>query len=303
MTLDVRSASILLECARRGSLGRAAAALNMTQPAITRTLKQLEAGYGVALFERNTRGVVLTVYGEALLPYANLIVSETGNAEDVIRQMRGASRGVVRVGGVSSVVSSFIVAAIAMTRQRHPDIRFQVVEELEDRLLDALKSGEIDIAVSPEPYVDDEIMLATQDTLHDAVFVCARPQHPLARSQPSLADMAAQDWALPPSGTPIMREWLRRFHARAVEPRLPSLVSRSVAVIKTAAMAEDLLCWMPQPLIAAELDSGALVRIPSPELEWSRAFRIYRRRKGLMTPATAMLVQSIRDLAQRAGGD
>lgn len=72
MTLDVRSAAIVLECARLGSLGRAAEALNMTQPAITRTLKQLESGYGVALFERTTRGVTPTVYGEALLPYAKL---------------------------------------------------------------------------------------------------------------------------------------------------------------------------------------------------------------------------------------
>jgi DNA-binding transcriptional LysR family regulator len=88
MTLDVRSATILLECARGGSLGRAAATLNITQPAVTRALKQLEESYGVPLFERTTRGVVPTVYGEALLPYAQLVVSEIGNAADIIRQMR-----------------------------------------------------------------------------------------------------------------------------------------------------------------------------------------------------------------------
>src|SRR5690606_2882352 len=157
MTLDVRSASVLLECARHGSLGRAAIALNMTQPALTRTLKLVEASYGVQLFERTTRGVVPTVYGEALLPYARLVVSEVANAEDLIRQMRGASRGVVRIGGVASVVPSFIVTAIARMREKHPDLRFQIVEEMEDLLLEGLKSGDIDIAISPEPYADDEI--------------------------------------------------------------------------------------------------------------------------------------------------
>lgn len=298
MTLDVRSASILLECVRRGSLGRAAAALNMTQPAITRTLKVLEEGYGVQLFERTTRGVVPTVYGEALLPYAKLIVSEAGNAGDMIDQMRGASRGVVRVGGVSSVMSNVVVAAITATRRSHPDVQFQVVEELEDRLLDALKSGEIDIAISPEPYADDEITLATQDTLHDVVHAYARPGHPLARPAPvPLDELAACDWALPPPGTPIVREWLRRFHALAVEPRLPCIVSRSVGVIKAAVMAGDVLCWMPQPLVAAEEAAGALVRIEAPQMEWARAFRVYRRRKGVMTPSAAILVQAIRDLA------
>src|SRR5690606_39171009 len=125
MTLDVRSASILLECARCGSLGRAAAALNLSQPAVTRTLKVQEEGYGVPLFERNTRGVVPTLYGEALLPYARLLVSETGNAREVIEQMRKASRGVVRVGGVASVVGSFIIDAITEARRTHPDVQYQ----------------------------------------------------------------------------------------------------------------------------------------------------------------------------------
>lgn len=339
MTLDVRSAAILLECARRGSLGRAAAALNMTQPAITRTLKALEESYGVLLFERTTRGVLPTVYGEALLPYAKLIVSEAGNADEIIRQMRGASRGVVRVGGVSSVMSGVIVAAIAQTRRRHPDVQFQVIEELEDRLLEALKSGEIDIAVSPEPYADDEITLAGKETLTDHVHVYARPEHPLAGHRPAasqiaadqppsdrpvsdraptvqplgrkspkdhlsarlppvlLAEAARHDWALPPAGTPIVREWLRRFHAAAIEPRPPVIASRSVGVIRAAVQAEDLLCWMPEPLMRADIRAGTLVRIPVATLDWQRAFRIYRRRKGLMPPSAAMLVQAIGELA------
>jgi len=301
MTLDVRSAAILLECARRGSLGRAAAALNMTQPAITRTLKLLEESYGVPLFERNTRGVVPTVYGEALLPYAKLVVSEVSNAGDVIRQMRGASRGIVRVGGVSSVVGSFIAAAIAEVRKQHPEVQFQIVEELEDRLLDGLKGGDIDIAISPEPYADDEITLATQETLHDVVSVYARPSHPIVKKgKVSLSEAATLDWALPPPGTPIVREWLRRFHGRGIEPRMPCIISRSVHAIKSAATSEDIVCWMPLPLVRAEVSAGELARVSAPDLEWSRTFRVYRRRKGLMTPSASILVQSIRRLQSPA---
>ncbi len=298
MALDVRSATVLLECARSGSLGRAAAALGVSQPAVTRTLKLLEDGYGVPLFERTTRGVAPTAYGEALLPYAQLIVSEAGNAREVIRQMRGASRGVVRVGGVGSVVSGIVVAAIARARQTHPDIQFQIVEELEDLLLGQLKGGEIDIAVSPEPYADDDIVLAAAETLHDTVSAFGNPRHPLAgRRAVSLEEAAAADWALPPVATPVVREWLRRFHGRAVEPRLPGIVSRSVQVIKAVASTQDVLCWMPLPLVAAEVAKGELVRIDIAELDWTRSFRIYRRRKGLMSPAAGILVQSIRALA------
>lgn len=300
MTLDTRSAAVILECARRGSLGSAAVALNMTQPAVTRMLKRLEASYGVQLFERTTRGVVPTVFGEALLPYAKLVVSETANADDVIRQMRGASRGVVRIGGVASVVGWFVMAAIDEMRRAHPEVQFHIIEDLEDRVLDALKGGDIDIAISPEPYVDDEITLATPDTLHDLVGVFARADHPIAQMpHVSLEDVAREDWALPPYGTPTVREWLRRFHARSIEPRMPSIISRSVQAIKSAVLLERILCWMPEPLLLPELESGEMVRIPLPELEWRRTFRIYRRRHGLLTPPASALIQHLGQTSAR----
>lgn len=299
MTLDIRSAAILVECVRLGSLGRAAAALDMTQPAVTRMLKRLEDSYRVPLFERTTRGVVPTVYGEALLPYAQLLVSEVAQARNVIEEMRGASRGLVRVGGVSSSVAGHIVAAVERTRREFPDLRFQIAEELEDRLLDALKSGEIELAVSPEPYADDEITLATPAVLHDTVAAFARADHPLAgRAEVTLLDMADCDWALPPIATPVMREWLRRFHGRDIEPRQPALTSRSVQVLKSAVLGQDMLCWMPVPLLREELAVGTMARIPCAELEWRRNFRIYRRRQGLMTPSATILVENMRRIGE-----
>lgn len=298
MTLDVRSAQVLIECARRGSLGRAAVALNMTQPAVTRMLQRVEQGFGIALFTRTTRGVVPTAYGEAILPYAELVVSEISNAEDMIRQMRGASLGVVRVGGVGSVVGNLLVNAITAMRDSHPSVQFHIVEELEDKLLDDLKAGTIDIAVSPEPYVDDEITLATPETLHDRVSTFARCGHPaLAQDQVTLAEAARLDWAMPPLGTPVVREWLRRFHGAGLEPTPPCLMSRSVPTLKAAILASDMVCWMPEPLVAEEIKQGTICAIPCSALDWQRSFRVWRRKRGLMTPPTQILLRHIRELA------
>ncbi|MBP1844908.1 DNA-binding transcriptional LysR family regulator [Rhizobium petrolearium] len=299
MTLDVRSAQIMLECARRGSLGAAANALNMTQPAITRMLKRLEDSYGVPLFERTTRGVVPTVFGDALLPYAKLVVSEIGNASDVIQQMQGASRGVVRIGGVASVVSGFIITVIREMRKQHPEVQYQIIEDLEDRVLEALKGGTVDIAISPEPYLDDDIVIATPDILHDTVSVFARCDHPIVRrDHVTLEEAADFDWALPPPGTPTVREWQRRFHDNALEPNAPSIISRSVPVLKAAVLSESLFCWMPLPLVREEVERGEMARVNVPELDWQRTFRVYRRKKGLMTPPTANLLQAIRRISE-----
>lgn len=299
MTLGVRSAAVILECARRGSLGAAAAALNMTQPAVTRMLKRVEEGYGVPLFDRTTRGVVPTVFGEALLPYAKLIVSEIGNADDVIRQMRGASRGMVRIGGVGSVVGGYVMSAVSMMRRDHPDVQFQIIDDLEDRVLDALKGGDIDVAISPEPYIDDEITLATREDMHDLVAVFCRADHPiLERPEVTLEDAAKADWVLPPHNTPAVREWQRRFHGRSIEPKPPAVVSRSVQVVKSAVLSDGLLCWMPLPLMQADMGRGDIARVPAPDLEWRRTFRIYRRKKGLLTPSAAILIDCLRRISE-----
>ncbi|WP_164870886.1 LysR family transcriptional regulator [Mesobaculum littorinae] len=294
MSIDLRDARIVLACCREGSLGRAARALNLAQPAVTRALGKLEARLGAPLFDRTTRGVVPTIYGTALLPYAELLVTEAANAESLVRQMKGARRGVLRVGGVGSVVGTLLVAAITRMRRDHPDMRFQIVEELEDALLDSLKAGAIDLAISPEPYVDDEIALATPETFRDAVAVYARSGHPLQGARQDLAALAGADWALPPLTSPVGREWLRRFHAEGIEPRAPALTSRSVQVLKSAALAQDLLLWMPWPLMRDDAGQGRIAALDAPELAWPRAFRVYRRRKGMLPPGADHLLDAIR---------
>ena len=293
MSLDRRSAAIVVEAARRGSLGRAARALNMTQPAATRLLKRLEAAYGVPLFERTTRGVAPTPYGAAILPHAERVLSEAAAADEAIRRLQGASRGVVRVGGVGSVVGGLIVPAVTAMRREHPQVQFRVVEELEDTLLDALQSGRIDFAISPDPLADEGIALAIPQALEDRVGVFARPAHPLASAPLTLAAAAGAAWALPPPGTPVHRDWLRRFLAAGLEPAPPALASRSAAALIGAALADDLLLWMPGPLVAADLARGALLPLPCPPLEARRAFRIWRRRRGVLAPPSAPFLRHL----------
>lgn len=289
----------MVACARHGSLGRAAAALDMTQPAMSRMLKRLEDSFGVALFERTTRGIVPTVYGEAVLPYAELVISEIAKAGAVVDQMRGAAQGVVRIGGVGSVVGDLMIAPIVAMRRKHPDVQFEIVEELEDSLLNSLKRGDVDIAISPEVYLDSDVSLATQATLSDLVSVHARTSHPFhTRDDLTLADLARGHWALPPEETTISREWRKLFILNDVEPPRACIVSRSFQVLRTAVLADDILCWAPPTMMRAEIGAGQIAALPL--MDWKRRFRVYRRRKSHMTPATSALIHFVHQSAERS---
>jgi len=180
MSWDERSLTAFMASAQTGSFGRAARQMNMTQPAMTRIVRRLEDHLGVRLFERRATGIGLTIFGEAFLPYASLVLAEIGNARSLLQSLSGASKGVIRVGGVGAANSGHLAGALFALLKRQPALQIQVIEEIEDKLLLALKKGEIDLAVSPETYLDDEITLACDETLHDVVEVYAAPSHPLA---------------------------------------------------------------------------------------------------------------------------
>ena len=88
---------------------------------------------------------------------------------------------------------------------------------------------------------------------------------------------------------------------RDLSRKQPCIVSRSVQVIKSAVLSEDILCWMPRPLLADEVESGELVRLPLAVFDWRRNFRIYRRKKGLMTPSVSIFIQCMKRAGQTAG--
>lgn len=298
MTWDQRSLSIFLTTAKYGSFGRAAREMNLSQPSVTRIIRRLEADVGTPLFDRTPNGVSLNVYGEAFLPYASTVDAEMANAVDLLDSLRGASKGVVRVGGVGSVVSGHLATALRQLLSAQPGLQAQVVEEIEDKLLLALKRGEVDLAISPEPYLDDEITLACPEALHDQVEVFAAPGHPLAgRAEIPLDEAAQHPWALPPQDTPVTRELQRRFFAHGIETIEIGVSSRSVNMLKSMTMQGGLMCWMPRRLVTLELETTRLMALPIPELSFRRTFHIYRRRKGQLPPAALRLLRHLQGLS------
>ncbi len=128
----------------------------------------------------------------------------------------------------------------------------------------------------------------------DRVSAFARRGHPV-HANPRMETLARLDWALPPPATPIYHEWHQRFRERGLEPRAPTLISRSVPAIRAAVLGQDFACWLPHALAGDELRE-----IDAPDLRWQRTFRIYRRRRGLMTPATQVFARALASVASEA---
>lgn len=154
---------VFVRVAALGSLSKAAAALAMPQSMVSRHIAQLEQQCGERLFRRTGRGVVLTEFGEMLLPRVSHLAAEADALADNIRSARGRPAGVVRVGLLPSAVNRFAGQLSAGVREQMPAVRLHLVEGGSAQLEEHLREGRLDMAMvlrEDEACIGDDPVLA-----------------------------------------------------------------------------------------------------------------------------------------------
>jgi DNA-binding transcriptional LysR family regulator len=283
---------------RHRTIGRAAAALNMTQPGASRILRKLESELGAVLFERHPLGVVPTTHADILLPYAEEVIRNTRTALEEIATLKGQGVSVARVGAVASIASSVLPQAIDRAIQKWPHLRIQLLEGVEDQLSEALAKGDIDVVIAGRMQ-HNEVPFSRPEMMSDTLAVIGNRDHPLAaRDVVSLVDLRGQRWVLPPKSTLPMIEFERRFHEAGLEPPAATVETRSVSAIRALVGSTEILSWQPRALLRYDNASGPIVELPAPELLWQRQFFVFRRQRGVLSPAAMKLVEELREICR-----
>ncbi len=194
---------LILALAEAGSLRAAATRLNVTQPALTKSLRQLEEEFGAALVLRMPKGVRLTTAGELLAARAATAVREIERArEEVAWQQRHAQvQAQVSVGVSPAAAIVVLPGALGRLRARWPQVRVNVLDAIYPRALTMVRGGELDLAVGPLPRDGAGRDLRVQPLFDAQQVLVARAGHPLAGAQ-RLADLEHAAWVVtgPPHG-------------------------------------------------------------------------------------------------------
>ena len=190
---------VLLAVVQAGSMNKAAALLNMTQPNVSKSIAELERTVGVRLLDRNARGVEPTTYGRALLNGGTAAFDDLRQAVKNIEFLADPAAGELRIGNPMTSASSFVAAVIDRLSRRHPRIVFQLVAAGQDRLHRELSERNIDFVIARRghPFTDDRF---DYETLYDIPYVVvAGAQSPWARRRRiKLAELVNEPWVLPP---------------------------------------------------------------------------------------------------------
>lgn len=232
---DLPALRAFVAVARLGSVGRAAGALGRTQPSVSARLAKLEAAWGVRLFVRRARGMALTPEGARLLPIAEVAIGAV-EALDAAAGLPLGGPAALRVGAGDALGREVLPKTLATLLRETPGLSVRFVEGPGPRLLDALRGGEIDVAllVAPEPGVrtDGLSFAPILETRIEVFFpVGAAPK----RRKVAIAELARERIVTLQSGSGFRRRLERLFEERglrfdpAVELGNLSLVRRFVA--------------------------------------------------------------------------
>lgn len=286
-----------LAVAATASETRAAVLLDVSQPAINRSLHALEHLAGCAVFQRSVRGTRLTESGEALLWRVKLALAEARALASEVAAWRGDLRGRVVVGALPLSVSLLLPQAVDAVRRLHPDIEITVIDGTYDSLMRQLRSADVDVVIGA--LREAPIDLRQETLVDEALAVVARRGHPcLKRSPPQLADLLGYEWVLPLPGTPASLALHRLFSLAGQSPPDGRLQASSAVFTRAIVRRTDRLALTSLGQALEDEQTGALVRVPLALPPTTRPVGIAVRDAGEPSPDLRAVLEALRDAAR-----
>lgn len=281
----------VLAVARNQSLMKAAEALGLSQPAVTKILHELEADLGVQLFVRTSRGTHPTHYGELLVEHAAVVFAQLTQVEREIHNARAGLAGEVRLGTLIAASASLVPQAVAQLQRSVPGLRVMLVEDTYARLVPALRRGELDMIAGRLPAHQYREGLLLESFYQERVCFAVRPGHPaLALKRPGLARLRDWPWIMPPPQTTLRQMLEAAFHDQNLP--LPQAPCESLSVVgnRRLLLETDYIAAFPARVIEPDLRGGLLAElVPAEPLAFGPVGVTMRRDTPLSPPAEAML--------------
>jgi DNA-binding transcriptional LysR family regulator len=302
--LKTRHLVLLVELGRHGSIMHAAEAANLTQPAASKLLGELEHALGVQLFERLPRGVAPTWYGKVLIRRAGAALAEMDAAHQEVMELLSGLRGRVDVGTVLTPSTTLIPPAVTLLKSRHARVHVSISVDTSKLLVARLRAGEFDMVIGrilDTEAIDELHFEPVTDEPHSLI---ARAGHPLAaRTGLQLDELSQQGWILPPSGSILRDRITALFLSQGLEQPGETVSTMALPTIASLLTSSDMVAPLPVELVQPYLDSGLLTVLPFDLAVRMDMYGIITRKQHQLSPGAEAMLAAVREVvAQRYPG-
>lgn len=312
MALELRLIRHALAVGRYGNFARAAEALHLTQPSLSRSIAALEATLGVTLFDRGAKGVTPTPFGRVLLQRGAEMVEREAALRREIGQLAGLEAGTLVIAAGPYPAETSVAQAVAQVAAAHPRLR------IECRAMDALQvvqevlTERADVGISTVQGLEHEQRLQVEALPPQRVWLACRPGHPLTREAAPTLQQALQ--------FPLVTTLLRSQQARVAANRggaardgdgddgdegdegdyVPQILVNSVAIAKVVARGSDALLPGLAATLADEVAAARLVLLDIDGPQLRSNYGLFHLRERLLPPAARAFIAAWRGIEAAA---
>lgn len=259
--LRLRHLRCFLEVARRGSLSAAADALHVSQPAASKTIRELEEIVGTALFDRSGRNLVLTAAGRVYQSQAGGALAELERAQRLALDPP-RERPRVRAGVLPTAATGLVPRAALAFRRGRPDVLLNVMTGPNWLLLSLLREGQLDLVVGRQPPEGNSEALTFRRLYWERVVPVVHPGHPLLRADWDYGELTRYPLMLPPEGALIaaaVRDWM---HSVGIGHPEPAFENVSLAFGRDVVLHSETVWFISEGVVRPELAAGTLAVLP-----------------------------------------
>ncbi|HBV8103739.1 TPA: LysR family transcriptional regulator [Klebsiella pneumoniae] len=292
--IRLRHLHTFVAVAQQGTLGRAAETLNLSQPALSKTLNELEQLTGTRLFERGRLGAQLTLVGEQFLTHAVKVLDALNSAGQALNRKEGLNNDIVRIGALPTAALGILPTVIGQFHKQQKDITLQVATMNNTMLLAGLKSGEIDIGIGRMS--DPELMSGLHYELLflESLKLVVRPGHPLLQETVTLSRVMEWPVVVSPKGTVPRQNAEALLQSQGCKMPAGCIETLSASLSRQLTVDFDYVWFVPSGAVKDDLRRGVLTALPIATQGPGEPIGILTRVDATLTPGTQTLLSAIR---------
>ncbi|WP_075181828.1 LysR substrate-binding domain-containing protein [Pantoea sp. 1.19] len=292
--IRLRHLHTFVAVAQQGTLGRAAETLNLSQPALSKTLNELETLAGARLFERGRLGAQLTTLGEQFLTHAVKVLDALNHAGQSFSASQSPTPEILRLGVLPTVALGMLPSILDRFHQQQPHVTVQVATLHNNVLIAGMKAGEFDVGIGR--MADSEMMrgLSYELLFLESLCLVVRPDHPLMSDNVTLSRALSWPVVIQPEGTAPRRiaEAMLQEHGCTLPDTL--IETSSTTLARQLAMRYDYVWFVPSGAIKEDLLHHALVALPLRASHPGEPVGIMTRSGAPLTMCSEVLLATVR---------
>ncbi|MDM0038309.1 LysR family transcriptional regulator [Variovorax sp. J22G21] len=301
--LKTRQLLLLVALAEEGNIHRAAQVLNMTQPAASKLLKDLEDVLEVSLFDRLPRGMRPTWYGETMIRHARVALASLNQAHDELTALKAGRFGQVNIGAITSPGLALLPGAVAEVKRDQPTLRVSLEIETSPVLLERLEQGKLDILVARLFAEHDKSKLRYEALTEEPVCAVVRPGHPLlGMTGLTLRDVVSAGWIVPPAGSVLRHRFELMYQEEGLAPPLNVIESAALLFITRMLQQSDMIAVLATEVGRYYAAHGIAAVLPLAMPCHMDAFGIITRTDRLLSPAAKIMLKALKDESLKVYG-